>query len=170
MNYRKLFVFPIVLLILLGGCTFQSSPTPSIPETSTGSGGGHDTSTGEISLTTQKLVTDNGTFEYEARISLDFYIEERTFSNVTLCLYDAEGAVLNSTVIGDLSPPVDHETVRISANTTPKYVVADHIGFHQYRKMQVMFLVHKSGDFTSGFSYDAISFDYPRPNRSRTCL
>jgi len=170
MNHSKLQILLVISLVLLGGCVFQSNPTTTVPDTQTGGSNGHDPDSGRIAITTQDIVRNNETFEFQARITFDFYIEERTFSNVTLCLYDAEGAVLNSTVIGDFSSPIEHETIRISANTTPKYTVADHIDFHDYENMGIRFLVHKPDGLSSGFSYDAIGFDYPRPERRSHCL
>jgi len=118
----------------------------------------------------QKLESTDTGFEFRARPTLSFYIEERTFSDVTHCLYNASGEVLNSTVIGDLSSPVDHEPASISANEIPKYIVVDHPGFNEYETMTPGVLVHQQRGFTSTNSYDTIGFDYPRPDRPGMCL
>jgi hypothetical protein len=118
----------------------------------------------------QNLKNIDTGFEFRARPTLNFYIEERTFSNVTLCLYNASGKVLNSTVIGDLSSPVDHEPASISANEIPKYIVVDHLGFHEYETMTPGVLVHQQSGFTSTNSYDTIDFEYPRPEPKGVCL
>jgi len=58
--------------------------------------------------------------------------DDVVFEGVTLCSYSAEGALLDSTRIGDFSMPLDTHHVNTTFEQRPRYIVLDHPEFREY--------------------------------------
>lgn len=162
---KKITLF--IALLLLSGCQLSPSQSPTPTP-------GHF-ETGYINDLPDSLDHD-GSFFYSGRIEIGtpVYAENDTFHDVTLCLYDEAGNVLNSTVIGDVDERFQYLSYSISADERPMYVTFDHPRFYEHETMPALTLEWTSQD---GYRIHETSlanvqddFEYPRHNETGRCL
>lgn len=181
---KRIIVVVACMLVLVSGCTtLVETPSDTTPATEPA---------------TQTEVTHNGTAPYGvARVYIDDFSEENgtvslqatvdfrapmnrslnetTFEDVMLCLYDDSGTILNSTVIGDLKTPEDKASKAISADQRPSYIIVDHPRFASYGEMYVDYYAlkgdgRKYSDERNPWEDLDSEFGYPRHTETGRCM
>jgi len=97
--------------------------------------------------------------------------DDVTFEDVTLCLFSADGSILNSTILGDFRMPSDERRVEISSADRPRYVVVDHPGMREH-EMGTGFIVWTNDSVRDEGGlpeWEIQNFDYQPPERPGTC-
>jgi len=157
----------VVLLTLLAGCQFGADGTPTATP--------GPLEEGRIDAVPDHL-NHNDEFYYAGSIRFvaPASASSETFEDVTLCLYDGDGNVLNSTIVGTVTGRFDNATFAISSDERPAYIVFDHPKFHDYETMypRTLFWTEHGYYQNSRASVGSIQndFEYPRHNETGRCL
>jgi len=129
-----------------------------------------DRSHGRVSVYLSPEVTPAYSVSGEVFVAL-WNRSDVVFSDVQICLYGAEGSLLNSTTVSDFSTPSDEHEVEVTTDRRPRYVVVDHPGFREYR-LGSGFIVWTNDSFRDDNNYpegEIQGFDYQPPERPGTC-
>jgi len=123
----------LCLVVTIAGCqsVIDETPTPSPGPLERGA----------INDAPDRLHHD-GSFHYSGSIRFISPTAARddVFNGVMLCLYDEDGDVRNSTVVGTLRGRFDNANYSISSTESPAYVTFDHPRFHEYDAMDQLTL------------------------------
>lgn len=92
-----------------------------------------------------------GTFSYDGRVvaSLSRLDPERTFDDVTLCLYDDDWSVIAAEPIGSIPPGESAHPVEIRTDTVPTRIVVEHPDFREQAVFNGV-LIRRDGEYVLG--------------------
>ena len=153
-KFSKFVVIAVLALILVSGWWVTSGEEADV------------TPQGEVDLHPTDPVQTDPSFEFEGQVLYDPPSENPSVSDVTLCLYDGDGSVIESRSLETLGTDSRVRNVTLKAESPPDYIVVHHPMFYETEGFQANMLefVPRSGLYRK-VTVAGLPFDVSRLER-----
>lgn len=148
-----LILIPVVIVAALGGIWLLSDDTEH-----------GSSSTGSVNIAPNQTVPSTSPFHLEGQIHYQFapsQVDDASFEDVMLCLYDSNGDVIESRNLGTFDGSAEYKNISITTDGVPDLIIVHHPRFYSIDGFHIYGFeyISKSDRFRQTNSND-ISFPY----------